>query len=152
MIHDSLANCQVYRPLHPRIAAALEFLSKFDPRTEDGRVPIDGDDLYAMVQSYVPTPPETRAYESHRLYVDVQFVASGSEIVFWAPLDRLQATKAYSAEHDAALYSGSDLDPIHLRTGDFAVLFPQDGHKPGCLWMDRTPVKKVVVKARIWPS
>jgi YhcH/YjgK/YiaL family protein len=152
MIHDSLTNWRVYRPLHPRIAAAFEFLAKFDPRTADGVLPIDGDDLYAMVNSYVPAPAATRDYESHRTHVDVQFVASGSEIVFWSPLERLRETKAYAAEHDIVFYSGSDDAPVHLRTGDFAVLFPQDGHKPGCLWTDRSTVKKVVVKVRVWPS
>ena len=78
-------------------------------------------------------------------------MAAGAEIIQFSPLDRLRETKPYSSENDAALYSGTDDCPLFMRAGDFAVLFPQDGHKPGCLWRDAAPVRKVVIKVRLAP-
>jgi len=151
MIHDSLTNARIYRPLGPLFAAAFDFLAGFDPEAALGKVTLDGDRLFALVQSYVPTPAGERPFESHRAYADIQYVAAGSEIIQFSPLDRLRVTKPYSAEGDAALYSGTDDWPLFMRAGDFAILYPQDGHKPGCLWLDAAPVRKVVVKVRLGP-
>ena len=149
MIYDSLANAALYRGLSPRLALGLDYLRRFDPATPDGRVALDGDNVYALVQSYRPTPAAQRPFESHRAHIDIQYVVAGEEIIGYSPLDRLKETMPYSAEKDAALYSGPDDNPIILRAGDFTILFPQDGHKPGCLWREPVAVRKVVVKVKI---
>ena len=149
MIYDSLANASLYRNLGPRFAQAFDFLAEFKVSTPDGRISLDGDNLYALVQSNQTAPAAGKPFESHRQYADVQFVAAGEEIIGTATLDRLQVTTAYSAANDAALYAGPDDTPLRLRAGDFCVLWPQDGHKPGCQWRASTLVKKVVIKVRL---
>jgi YhcH/YjgK/YiaL family protein len=149
MIYDSLSNASVYRTLGPRFAQAFDFLAQFKVGTPDGRVSLEGDNVYALIQSNRTAPAADKPFESHQLYADVQFVAAGEEIIGTAPLDRLTVTKPYSAAIDAALYSGPDDTPLRLRAGDFCVLWPQDGHKPGCQWNEPMLVKKVVVKVRL---
>ena len=149
MIYDSLANAALYRSLSPRLKLGLDYLSRFDPGTADGRVALDGDNVYALIQSYRPTPASQRPFESHRLHIDIQYVAAGEEIIGYSPLDLLRETKPYSADNDATLYAGPDDWPLFMRAGDFTILFPQDGHKPGCLWREPSAVKKVVVKVKI---
>lgn len=147
MIYDSLKNAALYRALGPRYAVAFDYLATFDAATPDGRVPLDGDQVFALVQSYVTGLPDQRPFESHRLYADVQYVAVGEEIIYVAPLDQLVVTTPYV--EDATLYRGMDDLPLRLRAGDFALLSPQDGHKPCCQWRAPSSVKKVVVKVRV---
>jgi biofilm protein TabA len=149
MIYDTVANAPLYRALSPRLALGLDYIMGFDPNTAVGRVALDGDNVYALVQSYQPTPASQRPFESHRAYIDIQYIAAGEEIIGFSPLDLLTVTMPYSAEKEAALYTGADDRPLFMSRGDFTILFPQDGHKPGCLWREPGPVKKVVVKIRI---
>jgi biofilm protein TabA len=149
MIYDTLAQAPLYRVLSPRIALGLDYIIRFDPNTAVGRVALDGDNVYALVQSYQPTPASQRPFESHRSYIDIQYVAAGEEIIGFSPLNLLTVTAPHSAEKDVALYTGADDRPLFMRTGDFTILFPQDGHKPGCLWREPVTVKKVVVKIRV---
>ncbi len=149
MIFDTLAHTALYQGLGPRFALAFEYLTRFDAATPDGRVTLDGEDVFALVQSYQTAPASTKQFESHRIYADVQYVAAGDELIYTATLDRLKVTVPYSASNDAALYSGPDDTPLRLRAGGFCVLWPQDGHKPCCQWDTPSAVKKVVVKVRV---
>lgn len=149
MIYDALAHAALHRQLSPRFAQAFDFLARFDPATADGRISLDGDNLFALVQSYQTAPASTKVFESHQIYADIQYVAAGEELIFTATLDRLKVTTPYSATNDAALYTGPDDTPLRLRAGDFCVLWPQDGHKPCCQWHAAAAVKKVVMKVRL---
>jgi YhcH/YjgK/YiaL family protein len=149
MIYDTLAHASSYHSLSPRFQAALEYLRTFDPSTPDGKVPVQGDDVYAVVQSYIPTPASERPFEAHRKYADIQYVVSGEELIQYCPLAALAETKAYVDANDFALYKGPDDFPLFMTAGTFAILLPQDGHKPGCLWRDAGKVKKVVMKVRV---
>ena len=149
MIYDNLTHAALYNGLGDRFAAAFGYLTRFEPTSTDGRVSLDGDNLFALVQSYQTAAASTKMFESHRIYADIQYVVSGEEVIYTAPLDRLQVTTPYGSANDAALYSGPDDAPLRLRAGDFAVLYPQDGHKPCCLWNAPAAVKKVVIKVRL---
>lgn len=149
MIYDSISNHALYHSLGPRFKLGLDYLATFDPATPPGRVPLDGDQVYALVQHYDSSPAAPKPFESHRTYVDLQFVVAGEELIYTAPLDRLQVTRPYEAANDYALYTGPDDTPLRMRAGDFCLLFPQDGHKPCCVWTAVSPVKKVVVKVRL---
>src|ERR1039458_4310568 len=126
MIYDSLANAALYRNLSPRLKLGLDYLARFDPGTADGRIPLDGDNVFALVQSYRPTPAAQRQFESHRLHIDIQCVVAGEEIIGYSTLDRLRETIPYSADNDSTLYTGPDDMPLFMRAGDFTILFPQD--------------------------
>ena len=82
---DQLAN-QAAVP--PRLRKALDFLKQTDLLALDtGRVEIEGSEVFALVQSYDSRPiPETPRFEAHRKYLDVQYLASGTEAMGWASL------------------------------------------------------------------
>jgi biofilm protein TabA len=149
MIYDHIAQHALYHSLGPRFKLGLEYLAGYDASTPLGRVTLDGDNVFALVQGYETSLAAGRVFESHRIYVDIQFVAAGEELIFTAPWDRLLVTTPYTAANDAAFYSGPDDTPLRMRAGDFCLLFPQDGHKPCCQWTAAGPVKKVVVKVRL---
>ena len=149
MIFDNIANAGIYRGLGSRYAKAFDYLTSFDPTTPAGRVTLDGDNLFALVQRYETAAAASKVFESHRHYVDIQFLATGEECICTAVLDRLVVTTPYNPSNDAALYSGPDDTPLRLRGGDFAVLWPQDGHKPCCQSTAPMSVTKVVIKLRL---
>lgn len=150
MIFDTLSNNSVYKDLGSKIAQGLAWLDSFLPSTPDGRYEIDGEEVYALVQSYETVPPAEKKFESHRNYLDIQYVASGSETIHYAPVTGLEIVHAYDEAKDFMLYSDPKASvPLHFEVGSFAIFFPQDGHKPGCVNGGLCRIKKVVIKVRV---
>jgi YhcH/YjgK/YiaL family protein len=116
----------------------------------DGRYDIDGDDVFALVQSYDTVPLSEKKYESHRVYADIQYIAEGSEIIYYAPTDELVPTMAYDAAWDCILYTDpAAATPLLMEPGRFAIFYARDGHKPGCVHNTASRMKKVVIKVRL---
>jgi len=69
----------------------------------------------------------------------------------WAPLaDLKECTMAFDPAVDAALYKCiAEMVPIQVLPGQFALLFPEDGHAPSCAWGAPAEVLKVVVKVMV---
>lgn len=151
MILDTLANSTRYRPLHPSFARSFEWLAAYDPATPDGRYEIGGPGLVAIVQRYETAPDERKKWETHRLHGDVQFVASGSELVGHAQRDLLSIRIPYNAEKEAEFYEppAGVVSRFRLKAGSFAVFFPEDGHQPGVMDGNPEEVHKVVIKFRL---
>jgi biofilm protein TabA len=150
MIIDTLSSAAAYRSLGPTLAAGLDWLTQFSPETPDGRYDIDGDNVYALVQSYTTVPASEKSYESHRLYADIQYVAAGTEVIHYAPTTGLEPLTPYDAEKDFLLYRDpAAATPLHLVPGTFTVFYPHDAHKPGCSNGTPAQMKKVVVKVRV---
>lgn len=150
MIVDSLADAGRYESLGPGIAAGLAYLRGFDATVPDGRHPVDGDRVFAIVERYDTAPGTEKRYESHRRHIDIQYVAAGRERILHAPTRALDVETEYDTEHDITFYHDPQAgSSVLLRAGDIAILFPEDAHKPGCMAGGRDPVRKVVVKVRI---
>ncbi len=151
MIVNALKNAAQYESIHPRFAKAFAFLRQHDfTSMEPCRIEIDGTDLYALVQSYNTMNAAEKKWETHRNYVDIQYVAFGTEIMGWAPEDSLEPAGDYNPEKDVRFYQdGAPFTPVRLEAGTFAILLPEDIHKPGCAAGMSEPVIKVVVKVRI---
>ena len=150
MILDSLVNGHRYLGLGEGIATGLQYLASLDPALEPGRYPIDGDRVFALVQTYETGPATEKRFESHRLHLDIQYVVTGRERILHAPATGLQVDTPYAEAKDVVFYQDpSASSSFLLLPGDFAIFFPADGHKPGCMAGARDPVRKVVVKIRI---
>jgi biofilm protein TabA len=151
MILDTLSQWRTYRAISLRLERAFVFLQQVTDRTTVGRHEIAGEDVYALVQQHNTKPMSERLYESHRKYIDVQYVQRGREIMYWAPLPLLtNVTMPFDTEKDAALYGLiPEGVPVQVTAGQFAVFFPEDGHIPSCAWGEPAEVLKVVVKVRV---
>ena len=152
MILDCLENADLYRPLGANIALALDYLCRTDfSQMPVGRHEVDGDRVWAVVQRYRPKPPAQAIWEAHRQYIDVQYVAAGTERMGYVPLgDGLRVRQPYDAEKDAILFD-ADGQLFTMSPGDFAIFTPCDVHAPGLttdLADDSAEVCKVVVKCR----
>ncbi len=151
MILDSLEHWTRYRGLSSRFESAFAFLQRVTDATVVGRHDISGEDVFALVQRHSTKPAVERQYESHRKYVDVQFIQRGQEIMYWAPLPLLtNVTMPFDEKQDAALYGHiAEGVPLQVRAGQFAIFYPEDGHIPSCAWGAPAEVLKVVVKVRV---
>ena len=149
MIFDHLDKQHLYRNCHPGLDLAFDYLLNFDPETEDGKVELDGDRVFAIVQSYETKSEKGRDFESHYKYLDVQYIVSGEEVIYHSPLDVLSESVPYDEERDLIFYTGYLSQALIMKPGTFSVLFPQDGHLPCCPHQDVCHVKKVVVKVRV---
>lgn len=148
MIIDTLSHAALYFALGPRLERALRFLQTLDAaRAPVGRHEIAGDQVFALVQEYESRPLSAGAWEAHRKYMDVQYVAAGAEQMGYAPVASLQ-TGPYDADKDFLRLEGEG-QFFRLEAGQFAIFAPQDAHMPGLQARGPQRVKKVVVKVRV---
>jgi len=150
MILTTLAEADALSALEPGIGTGLRWLRAFDPAVPDGRHEIDGDDVFALVSTYDTGPATEKRFETHRLYLDLQYVAAGTERILHAPAHGLTVEVPYDEAKDIAFYADPKASSsLLLRAGDLAVFHPADAHKPGCMAGGRDEVRKVVVKVRL---
>jgi len=152
MIVDTLSNRALYQGLHPRLHQALEHLATTDfSLLQPGNYELDGKNLFVIVNDYQTQAPGTEPFETHKRYVDVQFVVSGEEAFGYLPLAEQAPLAPYHEKHDYTEYawedSRADASFVTLKAGMFAIFFPGDMHMPGT--GNGTPVRKVVIKV-LW--
>ncbi len=138
-----------------RLEKAYEFLRNTDLASlPAGRVPIDGDALFANVQEYTTRPAGTIPFENHERYADVQYIVSGHELIYVTGKEHIGPVSVpYDEEGDITFYNGSTA-PHHvldLSPGESAVFFPDDYHRTQCSVDPEHPVsvKKVIVKVKL---
>lgn len=153
MVVTDLAHMAEQVAMTPNMKKALEFIHKSRGKeVADGRVEIDGDKVFAMVQSYdTIVAGEKPKLEGHKKYIDVQYVVSGHEIIGWALTDRTDVTVAYDAAKDAwfGVADPAEFTPVHVFTGQAAILYPTDAHAPRLAAGKPSFVKKFVVKVAV---
>src|SRR3989337_574170 len=78
---------------------AIEFLRRPDIHNmADGRVDIDGQHVFALVQRYETVKTDAPKFEYHRKNIDIQYIGSGGEAIGWAPVGQMTLTRAYGTE------------------------------------------------------
>lgn len=149
MIVDRLENADCYS-LGPLWEQTVEFLKNLTPDTPCGKVELAGDNLFVIIDSYETKAREDAKLETHRVYTDVQFIISGTEIHEVFSPDYLTTNEPYSDKRDAQFYNVPQTAPVRvsLEPGDFTVYFPQDAHMPGLASGAPQTIKKAVVKIR----
>jgi biofilm protein TabA len=149
MIVTDLQNSEHQVPMTPSLRKAFDFLRAHDLlQLSDGRVDIDGDRVFALVQRYETVPTDAPKFEYHRKYIDVQFIATGEEVIGWAPAERMSVAEAYDAVKDICFgtVKPGTWTPVPLREGQLVVLWPEDAHAPKGAVGAPSSVMKVVVK------
>ena len=106
MLYGTLKHLESYRGIHPGVMRGLELLRDTDfTQMEDGRYEVDGDRLFYSLQSYVNKPANDTP-ESHRKYIDIQFLISGREWMDVAPLENMTEVAEARPEGDIWLHRG----------------------------------------------
>lgn len=146
MIHANLSERAMYRQI-PWLREALDYLAATDFLTlPSGKIDGPGGCFRVIVDRYTSKLPEVAIWESHRAWIDVQYVATGTEAFAYQPLhDGVRISTPYDADRDVALYEPCG-ERVRLAAGQFAVFFPHDIHAPGLADGAPAEVLKVVLK------
>jgi len=151
MITGNITAYSRYPALYERLEKALNYLRTTDTKQlPAGKYAIDGDLVFAEVQEYTTKPDADCPFESHRQYFDVQYMADGIERFETAPAADMTPSVDYDENRDLIFYQEPACSyTVTLRTGDFAVVSPEEAHAPRRIAGSPCPVKKVVVKVHI---
>lgn len=151
MLTTTITDAQKYDYLGEKFKKAFAFLKETDfSSLHEGKIEIDGDDIFAEVQEYVTKPFEECKFESHRKYFDIQYMAEGEEYFGFISVKELEKDTGYDEKCDLEFYQFPKISGrLHLKEGDFAVVSPDDGHQPRCIGKEPCHVKKIVVKVKV---
>jgi biofilm protein TabA len=151
MIIADLKDFKRYCFENDKMQRAFKFLQ--ETNLEDlvvGKHLIDGENIFALVQSYITKEPSLCLFESHERYIDIQFIVSGIEKISWIPIDKLVVAEDDLIKSDKLLYKDNSIgNEFIVHEGQFVVFYPEDGHK-ACVTVDETClVKKIVLKVSL---
>ena len=105
---------------------------------------------FGLEQVYNSKERESCFFESHKQYIDVQFILEGEEIIEVANSSELSIDMPYSNEMDLIKYTMTNNSSIvKLKKGDVAIFYPEDAHMP-CVTLNKSlKVVKTVVKVAV---
>jgi len=128
---------------------AFAYLKQTNLQTlANGRYTIDGDNVYAIVTEAPTKDYDKTAFESHRKYIDLQYVITGEENMAKAPLSSVTVSKPYNESTDLANYTGEG-KIYTVPQNNFMLFFPSDAHRPNITPGGNKVVKKIVIKIRV---
>ena len=145
MIFATLANADRYAALHSLFPRAFDYLRNTDLNAlAPGRYPIEGERLFAIVETATGRSRDQAKLEGHRKYIDIQLVLEGTDEMGWKPLSDCQEPLAdYSAERDIQFFRDAPASWIATPPGAFCIFFPEDAHAP---LVSDNAIRKVIIK------
>ena len=167
MIVGTLDKCEKYYALGENIQKALEFLKAHDIRQmEDGRYALDGTALsksslldlsakekqgvFILVQRYTTRTIDECWFEGHLKFIDLHYVAEGSEYFCYTPIARAgKPVTEYDNVEDDYLYNRDYETAVLMQPGDFVIVFPEDVHMPQRRVVFPSNVVKACIKIAI---
>lgn len=153
MIFGQLANLKQEKgALSFAVQRGLQYLQDTDlNQLSTGRHDIVGDTMFALVSEYELAPKESKQPETHEKYIDIQYVARGEELICCSFLSgNCEIEKDELAERDLVFYKQVDEEVnLVLTPGRYAIFFPGDVHRPGCIHNNQQQVKKIVIKIAV---
>ncbi len=147
MIVSNIENFDRYL-FNDKFKVAFEFLKKSDLEALPMGKTVINDDIFILKQNYTTSALGESFWESHVDYIDIQFVAKGSEKFAYAPISSLTEVML-NKEIDLKLLKGKVQSLCQLNENDFAIFFPEDAHMPALNPVETSIVDKFVVKIRV---
>lgn len=152
MICGNVKDAGRYFAVHPLMEAAFAAIEKLlAEKPAPGTYPIRGEALWASVQSYETKTAAELKFETHRRYIDLQYLVAGEEYIPCCPAEAVAGPDGYDEKEDITFYAEPPerFTSVHLRPGDFALFFPEDAHAPRIAVTTPAPVDKIVVKIEV---
>jgi len=152
MIVTNLGEIARYRGLGANLDKAIAWIQAGGWESlPDGKLEIESEKVFALVQHYDSRMPENCRFETHRNYIDIQMLVSGTELVEVRPAVGLAVKEPYKP--DIEFYAAPEPGSVHsilLSPGTAAILFPEDAHRP-CIAKGGLPgpVHKIVLKVAL---
>ncbi|HEB9430793.1 TPA: YhcH/YjgK/YiaL family protein [Campylobacter coli] len=109
------------------------------------------EDIFALEQTYFTKNESQAFFESHRDYMDIQFIVSGKEKIEFGNKELFKIEKEYDETKDLIVYKKPKflVSSLVLNTNDIAIFHPEDVHMPGLSIVNDSYVIKTVIKCKI---
>ena len=105
-------------------------------------------DVYVTISAYQTKKKEEIWFESHREYIDLQYVIEGSEYIALSH-NAIENIVLYNKEKDIAFYTANVEKQLLADSTRFFLFFPEDLHQP-CINIGSSKyVKKIVIKIKV---
>lgn len=132
MFADRIENLKLYIPYNEKIKVVCDYLAKTDIHAlEVGKYDV-GEGVRVVVNAFTPKTRDAARWETHKKYIDLQYLIEGDESMGYLPVEEVEAAE-YDAEKDVSHpvpKAGASVSEIALTTGCFAFLEPRDAHRP----------------------
>jgi YhcH/YjgK/YiaL family protein len=151
MILDTMAQAARYESLHKRFKKAFDYIRNTDLSSlAVGKYKIEGDDIFGLIQEYKTLSIDEKQFETHRNYIDIQYIISGEEMMGYTTPENLSVKTPYNPDKDCEFYHDSQMSECVAGAGSYAVFFPEEPHKPGCTVTGKSvsDIKKLVLKIK----
>lgn len=148
MILGRISELNAQPGIAPQLLAIIKRALALHPETlSAGRHEIDGDDIFMNVMNFDTTDPQSKRYEQHREYLDIQVLLRGEERIDFGPKGAALEPDIYNEVDDYLLCDAvSPCQTLHLQPGMFAIFSPGEPHKPGCISETSQTISKMVIK------
>lgn len=148
MILGKISDLSVQTGLSSSLRAIIkQALTRELVTLDAGRYEIDGEDIFINVMAFDTSAAESKRYELHREYLDIQILLSGAERIDFGLEGSAQQPDIYHEDDDYQLCDNLEQrQTVHMAPGMFAIFLPNEPHKPGCTINDSQKIKKAVIK------
>ena len=102
------------------------------------------ENCFVLEQSYITKNKENCLFESHKKYIDIQYMFEGDEIMEVENVNNLEVASAYDEKLDYAKHFQSiTSSSLKIKETEMAIFYPNDAHMP-CIKIDEN---KKIIKA-----
>ena len=148
MIFDKIENLDRYREFAEYGKLIRDFIKQDkSEHLAEGRYELDGENLFALVQTYETKDKDDARMEAHRKYADLQFMEEGEERIYVDFADELEMEEDRTPDQDILFYKKAGDHGFNILTeGTFGYYAPQDAHMPCIKNKEKQNVRKIVFK------
>lgn len=144
MVTGNIKHCEKYYLLNKYFKDVFEYLKTV--KKENGKYIISEENAWV-------NPPVVRdvcsdIYETHRNFIDIHYILSGSEVFGCCDAERLDVTDEYDKNTDCEFLKGKG-NLITMSEGDFIIVFPEDAHNVIVDYDKSKELVTVVAKIRL---
>lgn len=139
-----MKNIELFKRLN---GVVYQFLEDFNPSLfNDGRYELENG-VYVNIEAYTTQERKERKFESHKKYIDVQYMIDGEELITVVNESELIISESYNEERDITFYNNEPKGiDFRIANGEFIILKPGDAHMPCICIGEKKRVRKAVIK------
>lgn len=143
-------NMEKYTDVKTLSEEAFDFLQDLQSSFREDRRYELGNGVYANIESYMTQERNSRQFEDHHKYIDIQVMLDGDEVIEICPVKNLKKSASYDVEKDAAFYVNSGSGTPHfLKKGEYIIIYPGQAHMPCICAGEAMKVRKAVIKVPV---
>lgn len=138
------------KTLYEKITEALDLIKNLDKSTLTPGIHEVNDEFYYNYLEYEAKEPTDTIYESHKNYVDIQYIVEGQEHIDVSFEEYMELDTPYNTEKDIMFFKNPKESFARiLGPGEYVIVLPHELHKPGQKVGENGHVKKIVGKVRV---